>query len=684
MRAIRLYSKLSFRNVIRNKHYFYPFLFSMTVFVAMLYILLSIKSQLPPDTFAFSSTLTILELAAMVVSIFALIVSVQTNRFLRRSRMRELGLYSVLGMRKIQMAIVSLLETLIVVFFSLILGLVFGGVLSRLFALIFVKILGVELAEFGLSLISALYCMLLLGAVFIISSIGNLISTSLMNPIKILRSARFAEKEPKALYLPAVIGFALLVMGYYVAMNTDNPFNAIPNFMKAVLFVIFGTYLVVMFGFTVAMKLLKKNKSFYYKKSNFISVSSLMYRVKQNAMALSTIVILSCAVIVTLSFTIGLYSEVSTEYNKMYAKDFALKLGVEVSTSKFTSADALKSILAQKDKMLLDALNSGLKKDGLSLKDAHTYKSYRLFLNGENTINVDGKNLETALLEETFSGAGIQNLDDFQIMSQGEFNKLEYKIIKEKLELKEGEAAIIALGSGKTSFENLSIGEKNYKISKVFWKSSIKSADAILVLKDEKAVYEALEAGNLDVFVYLNYEFDLQDENGRHYDATNYTLHVGDSIDYDKITHYYESCNSRDRKSAIGAFGTLMFIGAIISFVFLVATALIMYYKMYSEGVDDRKRYKTMNSVGLSSKEANLAIRKQTAFLFFAPLFMAFLHLVFASFSMNSMGELFLGIIGDSLVFNNYLLIVCAMYLVVYLGIYKMSNGAYLRGVRGK
>ena len=141
-------------------------------------------------------------------------------------------------------------------------------------------------------------------------------------PVDLLKSRRAGEKEPKAKWILAVIGVICLAAGYYIAVTTDNPMAAIAMFFIAVVLVIVGTYLVFTAGSIALLKLLKKNKGYYYKTKHFVSISAMMYRMKKNAVGLANICILSTMVLVIISTTLSMYLGVNDALKQRYPAEY--------------------------------------------------------------------------------------------------------------------------------------------------------------------------------------------------------------------------------------------------------------------------------------------------------------------------------------------------------------------------
>ena len=149
--------------------------------------------------------------------------------------------------------------------------------------------------------------MVMFGGIFLLILFLNLAKIRLNRPVELLHGNNTGEKEPKAKWLMALIGFVCLGIGYYLAITTESPISAISIFLLAVILVMAGTYLLFTAGSIVILKFLRRRKKFYYKTGNFISISGMLYRMKQNAVGLASICILSTGVLLMISMTVSIY-----------------------------------------------------------------------------------------------------------------------------------------------------------------------------------------------------------------------------------------------------------------------------------------------------------------------------------------------------------------------------------------
>ena len=318
-----LYPKLAWQNLKNNRTTYFPYLLTCSVSVAMYYIMQSIAMnegllQVPGAAIA----LTIFFLGTVVVGVFCVALVFWTNSFLIKRRKKELGLYCVLGMERKHIAAMLLWETLYTAAICLVLGLGAGMLLSKLLflGLLYMMDISTPIA-FGIEPVAMLVTSVLFGIIFLCTLAYNLHHVRLAKPVELLRGGNVGEKEPRASWLLVVVGVLSLGWGYYIAVTVNEPLNALLLFFAAVLCVILGTFCLFTAGSIAFLKWLRRRKNFYYQPGHFISVSGMMYRMKQNAAGLAAICILFTMVLVTVSTTVCLYTGQSDMLRSLYPTD---------------------------------------------------------------------------------------------------------------------------------------------------------------------------------------------------------------------------------------------------------------------------------------------------------------------------------------------------------------------------
>lgn len=558
---------------------------------------------------------SVLVCAVGVIIIFSVIFLFYTNSFLIKRRKKEIGIYNILGMGKRHIAKMLLIEMLITAAVSIGIGIVGGIVLSKLMYLILLKILHYDVGmKFEISPASLGYTLILFVGIFVLTLIYNLLQIRLANPIGLLHGGSQGEKEPRTKWGLTIFGIVALGVGYYVALTTEKPLSAITNFFVAVVCVILGTYALFVAGSIAFLKGLRKNKNYYYKTKHFTSVSGMIYRMKQNAVGLANICILSTMVLVMISTTISLYVGMNDVLYTRFPQEFVAKTNIAMPES---------------EQKIHQIIEEELKKAGVKTKNRLVYHQ------GDAAAVKKGDGFE---LEESgdYSAGDVCNL---YMIPLEDYNQIEGK----NAVLGEDEVYMYC-ASEDYGKDMVCIGEKNYKVVKKLdnLKLEPKNNSSVVnsyyvILQDRAQIQEILNdayAGSdmqeewVAQMTGITYKetFDLE---GNEKDC----LKAMDAMK-NRIENEVEAgfCEGRElsRESFYRLYGGLLFIGIYLGIMFLMATVLIIYYKQISEGFDDKERYQIMQKVGMSKREVKRSIRSQVLTVFFLPLVVAVIHIVVA------------------------------------------------------
>ncbi len=604
-----LYKKLARDNINKNKNTYFPYIFSSIVMVSLFYILYTITEEVGNGRFYGDTTMaTILNLGVYTAGIFSVIFIFYTNSFLLKRRTKELGLYSVLGMEKRHISRVLFYEVIYSGGFSLICGILFGVLFSKLMFAFLLNILNLDTSiSLNASIKSILVTVVLFLMLFGLEIVFNIIKIRRINPIDLISGGRKGEREPKSNWLIGLIGIISLGIGYYIALSIENPISAINMFFIAVILVAIGTYFIFTSGSIVFMKLLRRNKKIYYKKNNFISVSNMIYRMKQNAVGLSNIAILSTAVLLVLSTTISLYVGMEDVMATRYPK--------EVMTNYVYEGQDIEEI----EGVILEhaEVNNIQIKEPLKL---YSFGSVA-YLN-ENKLS--GKvDIQKGSLEDIY-GIGVFLLDDYN---------REHAV---DLELKEGEVFVNS-DSINFNYHNIVILDREYSVKKnlekiKFISTSVFNQLNIVVrdMEEMKSIISRVNEGERDgseASLYYDYHFDIE---GEFEDKVSFASTLRQTLNesIERVAVVEDRYTSR--QSFLSIYGSLFFIGIFLGTLFMVATVLIIYYKQISEGYEDRERFAILQKVGMSKNEVKRTIRSQILTVFFLPLFTAIIHIMVA------------------------------------------------------
>ena len=320
------YAKLAVGNMKKNGKTYIPYLLTCIITVAMSYMVISLSRNPGLAEMAGGDTLSLsLHLACWITALFALIFLFYTNSFLMKRRKKEFGIFQVLGMEKRHLSRVVWWETVYVAACSLTAGLILGIALDKVMFLLITRGIGGEIPlGFFLSGTAVWETVVLFASIFLIVFLHGVCQIHRAGPIDMLRDSQAGEREPKTKWVMVILGLACLGAGYYIAVTTTNPLASLLMFFVAVLLVIAGTYLLFTAGSIAFLKTLRKRKSYYYKTRHFIGVSGMIYRMKQNAVGLANICILSTAVLVMVSSTTSLMLGIEDILNVRYPTDLAV------------------------------------------------------------------------------------------------------------------------------------------------------------------------------------------------------------------------------------------------------------------------------------------------------------------------------------------------------------------------
>ncbi|MEG2289861.1 MAG: ABC transporter permease [Clostridium sp.] len=590
------YQKLALTNIKNNSKTYYPYIITCICTISMFYIMHSFSINKGLDEIIGSQNLkTILNLGTVIIGVFSVIFLFYTNSFLIKRRKKELGLYNVLGLEKKHIAKVLFFESIIISGSSLLVGIIGGIILNKLMFLLFLKILNFHVTfGFSISTVSIVVTLLVFLGIFILTLMTNLIQIKTSKPIELLKGGEHGEKEPKTKWVIAIIGLIALSSGYGIALSVKNPISALNLFFVAVILVMIGTYALFTAGSIVMLKLLRKNKKFYYKTRNFISVSSMMYRMKQNAVGLANICILSTAVVVILSTTVSLYVGMEDILRYRFPSD------VTIST---------KEINTDKIKRINEIVESEIKESKVNISNKINYTSNSIISIKENT-SFKLKN------DNQYS----PNTSTLSIVSISDYNRLEGKNII----LKDNEVILFSINSNYGK-DVISIGDKTFKIKEEVDSLTFAKKNPSDILDTHIVILN-----DIDSFGEFKKSYDVAfDVDGNDSEMLKIINGSNQSFIESGINVTIESV-ANSRESFFALFGSLLFLGLFLGSLFLMATVLIIYYKQISEGYEDKERFEIMQKIGMSKVEIKKTISSQILIIFFLPIIFTAIHIVFA------------------------------------------------------
>ncbi|MDD4781049.1 MAG: ABC transporter permease [Tissierellia bacterium] len=602
------YQKLALNNIQKNSKTYIPYILTCIGTIMMFYNMCFLVVAKDIGSVSDSGSVRyLLFLGAIVIGIFSLIFLFYTNSFLIKRRKKEFGLFNILGMEKKHVAKIMFHETIITAAISLISGLILGILISKLMILLLLKLISFK-ATFGFEvpIIAVLISIALFCMIFFINLIYNIRQVHISNPIELLKGGNTGEKEPKTKKLMTIIGALSLGAGYYIAVVTKSPLEALNLFFVAVILVIIGTYCLFTAGSIAILKMLKKNKNYYYKPKNFISVSGMIYRMKQNAAGLANICILSTCVIVMISSTISLYIGMEDALRTRFPRNVM----VNASNVSDEQAEALDRLIEKNTSEYHVEVKNPVRFRVMSLVAMEKDSKFI-------TNNYDYSSNNSAVLI---------------FMTKDEYNRIEHKDVS----LNNNESLIYSL-SGNISGKILNINGLELLIKErltTFDSAEILSdmlTDSYIVVVDSKntidKVFEThvINKEDTDELSYI-YGFDADTDEQT---QMNLVYSLSEGIGKLNVIGYAQGAEA-SRDSFYTMYGGLFFLGIFLGILFIMATVLIIYYKQIVEGYDDKERFEIMQKVGMSRDEVKRAIKSQVLMVFFLPLITAIIHIAFA------------------------------------------------------
>lgn len=660
------YGRLAFGNLRKNIGLYLPYVLTAIGISAMYYIMGAIARDEGIMEMRGADQLSmILALGCGVIAIFTVIFLFYTNSFLIKRRKKEFGLFNILGMEKRHIGKMMFWETVIVAFISIAGGLIVGIALNKLVVLALVRLLEFDVPfGFHISKEALISVVILFACIFAATLVYNLFQVQKASPIELLRSASQGEREPKTRWIMTIIGLLALGCGYAIAIVVESPIDALGAFFLAVLLVILGTYCLFTAGSIAVLKFLRRNKNYYYKTSHFTSVSGMIYRMKQNAVGLSNICILSTMVLVMLAGTLSLYMGKDVSLHNRYPREIVIQ-GYGMTES---GKSLLKECAAQ------GAADTGISIENLSSYSSLSFSGYK---DGEefhvkswqegNAIAPEGEiaMMEWLTLEEyrQFADHAPELAEDEVLVytSHGDRDDSQYRIGEQTFRIKE-------------HLPELNLNDMQIEIAYDVYFIIVKDETVLQKIHEfQKTVYGE-RASNIETLVALDVsggeeeEIACKDRIEQLLGEKNPDSQQGDAM---------VASRSQRGNEDMTIFGGFLFLGIFLGFVFLMATTMIIYYKQVSEGYEDKERFAIMRKVGMSKKEVRASIRSQVVKVFFLPLVTACIHLMAAFPMMNRLLVLF-GMVNVKLV-GVCTAVTVGIFAVIYVIVYSITAKTYYK-----
>lgn len=671
----KLYFKLMKTNIKNGKQFYFPYVLAGILMVILFYSMRAIYYNDGLNHMAGGQEIkTIMSFGTYVIIIFSFIFVFYTNSFIMKRRKKDIGIYNILGMEKRHIAREIFIETMAIAGVVIVDGLVIGVVFNKFFMMFLYKILHFETSiKFAISWTALCQALSIFTVLYLMTIVYNVIQVKLSNPIELLKGSSTGEREPKTKAFMAVIGFLCIGIGYYIAITTKNPVEALILFFVAIVLVIIGTYCLFAAGSIAILKMLKNNKNYYYKKKHFIAVSGMIYRMKQNSVGLANICILSTMVLVMVSTTVSMYIG---EKDIMNAR-FPSEINISTYSQKFVDKTKLRELVVEtiekNGRNILNEYNN----ISLSYTGYMENDEFKL-LSGEEGLNYTDMALITFMTKEDFINihgidAGVLMEDEITLFGSPEYEKKEFKAfgqtfkVKKMADLDEKDSELLA----NTVKEYYYVVVRN---------------EAVLEKLNEAAKENSKDSSLNYNFTYTyNYYIDIDgtpDEKKKcekdiEHAAEEYIKILnGENTEADFSRILVEGRES-SWESFFALYGGLFFLGIFLGAIFLMITVIIIFYKQISEGYEDRERFLIMEKVGMSKKDVKISIRSQIRMVFLFPIAVAAIH-VTAAFPMIKRLLLMLNMT-NSVLYAKCVVSAVLIFTIIYVIVFMLTSRTYYK-----
>ncbi|OAB45734.1 ABC transporter permease [Paenibacillus antarcticus] len=579
--------------------------------------------------------------AAVVLIIFVAVFIWYSNSFFTRKRKKEVGLYSLLGVRKKQIGRMLFYENFIMGCLALIVGILLGSVLSKFFVTILMKIMGYNaIVNFTISLEAIINTIIVFMIITLITSFHGYRLIYRFKLIELFQADKEGEQEPRTSFIIALISILLIGIGYWLALQNmlDSAIWRKIGFLVTpliiIITVILGTYLLFSSLTVYLLKVSRKNKKKYWNGINLIGTSQLLFRIKGNARTLTIIAVLSATTLTAVGAAYSLY------YNNRSNVEMA-----DPSSMMFIAED--NNIDEQVNGMITNSKDHDL-----------------IYHEAISTLQVDAD--VTNLNSEFYSNDMI-----YTVVSNRDFNtiaKLQGR--NDVLSLQANEAAVLdamyseqmspvyvgATISLKVNDRDENVTFKHLKKYSIF---NYRTAGTTIVVSDElfAGLAKEIQPENMLIYKITN------EDNAEHLTKGVQAIMPDEA----RLSSFYA-----DYTAGLESSGLLIFMGGFLGLVFLTATGSIIYFKQLTEANSDKERYEILHKIGVNKKEIRLVIAKQMAFIFGLPLIAGIAHCAVALTALSRLLQINLVI---------PVMICMAVYTCIYIAYYFLTVNAYYQTV---
>ena len=650
----KLIFSMATSNLKKNHSLYLPYALTTIMVTMILYITHALSAMPELSTLRGGGAIAqTLGFGVIVVQLVALLTILYANAFVTKNRLKEYGLYSILGLDRKNIQLLSFIELLLFSVVSVGLGIVLGIVFHRFSFAVLLKLIRIPIGiEYSMQLGSVGFVLISMAFIFGIVFFLNATKMYMSRPLEMLSEKKKGETKGRFILLRALIGAGLLGGAYYMSQTIEAPVAALYSFFVAVLLVVLATYILFDAGSIALLSLLQKNKRLFYQPTNFISISNLKFRMRKNAAGLASICILSTMVLVTLATTVALQTGTADLLKKSYPTDYSATAFVEDTSTIPQLSEQISKIKAQSKGTVTNEMNylsvlraaksmeGGVNIEGVYPGDSPA--AFITFLSADDYNRIFGTNYK---LSDNEAVLGLVKGDDKNVSAIRVNGQLTLQV-KEMMD--------------STGFKE-KLPQLPYVADNVY----------VAVVKDPSKMIDA-KLGRGFYYALWNTSTDVQDKT-EEFEAY---VNVLEAKDEDFIT-----VGSREdaAKDIYGFMGSLLFVGALLSVAFFIGAVLVIYYKQISEGYEDRDRFVILQKLGIDQKTIKKSINRQVLIVFFLPLVTAFIHTAFAFKMYRKIIQLF-GVDGN--VTLNATIVIGAIFVVVYLIVYQITSRSYYKIIK--
>ena len=650
----KLIFSMATSNLKKNHSLYLPYALTTIMVTMILYITHALSAMPELSTLRGGGAIAqTLGFGVIVVQLVALLTILYANAFVTKNRLKEYGLYSILGLDRKNIQLLSFIELLLFSVVSVGLGVVLGIVFHRFSFAVLLKLIRIPIGiEYSMQLGSVGFVLISMAFIFGVVFFLNATKMYMSRPLEMLSEKKKGETKGRFILLRALIGAGLLGGAYYMSQTIEAPVAALYSFFVAVLLVILATYILFDAGSIVLLSLLQKNKRLFYQPTNFISISNLKFRMRKNAAGLASICILSTMVLVTLATTVALQTGTADLLKKSYPTDYSATAFVEDTSTIRQLSEQISKMKEQSKGTVSNEMNylsvlraaksteGGVDIEGVYPGDSPA--AFITFLSADDYNRIFGTNFQ---LGDNEAVLGLVKGDDKKVSAIRVNGQLTLQVkemmatsdFKEKLPQLPyvADNVYVAIVKDPTKMIDSKLGRGMYY---VLWNTS---TDTSAKTEEFEAYANVLEASNDD------------------------SITVGSREDA--------------AKDIYGFMGSLLFVGALLSVAFFIGAVLVIYYKQISEGYEDRDRFVILQKLGIDQKTIKKSIDRQVLIVFFLPLVTAFIHTAFAFKMYRKIIQLF-GVDGN--VTLNATIVIGAIFVVVYLIVYQITSRSYYKIIK--